>query len=116
MEAGVLYVTDLSGKVYAVDTSDQSILWQYKGSGAVSGSVLLHEGFIFFATQGGVLYCLNPEGSLRWQAAVGVEDGEFAGTPVATENSILIAALETDAILYAYNTEGTLQWQFVPEN
>ena len=113
---GVLYITDLSGKVYAVDTSDQSILWQYKGNGAISGSVLLLEESVIFATLGGNLYSLNLEGGLRWQAAIGVEDGEFAGTPVATENSILIAALEAEAILYAYNTEGTLQWQFVPEN
>jgi outer membrane protein assembly factor BamB len=113
---GVLYITDLSGKVYAVDTSNQSILWQYKGNGAISGSVLLHEEAVIFATQGGVLYSLNMEGGLRWQATVGVEDGEFAGTPVATENSILVASMQTEAILYAYNKEGTLQWQFVPEN
>jgi outer membrane protein assembly factor BamB len=113
---GILYITDLSGKLYAVDASDQSILWQYKGDGAISGSVLLHEGSIFFATQGGVLYCLNMEGGLRWTAALSTDDAEFAGTPIATENSILISAIGSDALLYAYNTEGTLQWQFIPEN
>lgn len=110
---GVLYVTDLSGKVYAVDTSDQSILWQYKGSGAISGSVLLIEDSIIFVTQGGTIYDLNTEGGLRWQAQIG-EDEEFAGTPIAVGDSILVPAIGGDALIYSYNTGGTLQWQFVP--
>jgi outer membrane protein assembly factor BamB len=113
---GVLYATDLSGKVYAIDPTDQSILWQFQGNGAVSGSVLVHESSIYFATQGGVLYCLNMEGGLRWQASLTDEAGEFAGSPVAAGDSILIAALEASSILYAYSTEGTLQWQYMPEN
>lgn len=112
---GVLYVTDLSGKLYAIDPTDQSILWQYKGSGAISGSVLLHEGSIYFATQGGVFYALNMDGGLRWQAALGEDAGEFAGTPVLAGNSILIGVLGTDSILNAYSSEGTLQWQYMPE-
>lgn len=113
---GVLYATDLSGKVYAIDPTDQSILWQYKGEGAISGSVLINEDSIYFATQGGVLYCLNMEGGLRWQASLPEEEGEFAGTPVAAGDSILIGALQSAGILYAYSTEGTLQWQYLPEN
>jgi outer membrane protein assembly factor BamB len=113
---GVLYITDLSGKLYAVDSSDQSVLWQYKGDGAISGSVLLQEDSIYFATQGGVFYCLNMEGGLRWTAALNGEDAEFAGTPVANEDSILISAIGSDALLYSYTSDGTLQWQFIPEN
>ena len=113
---GVLYVTDLSGKVYAINTTDQSILWQYKANGAISGSVLVLDDMICFASQGGTVYCLNEEGSLRWQASIGEEDSEFAGTPIAIENSILIGALEAEGILYAYSHEGTLQWHFTPEN
>jgi outer membrane protein assembly factor BamB len=117
LSEGVLYVTDLSGKVYAIDPADQSILWQYKGTGAISGSVLIHEGSIYFATQGGVIYCLNIEGTLRWQASLGQDAGEFAGTPVAAgDSSILIGALEAEGMLYAYSTEGTLQWQYMPQN
>jgi len=113
---GVLYATDLSGKVYAIDPADQNILWQYKADGAISGSVLVLEDALYVASQGGTIYCLNTSGTLRWQASLSEEDGEFAGTPVATESSILIGALQTESILYAYNTEGTLQWQFTPEN
>jgi outer membrane protein assembly factor BamB len=116
LHEGVLYITDLSGKVYALDASDQSILWQFKANGAISGSVLVVEDELYFASQGGTLYSLNLEGTLRWQASLSEEEAEFAGTPVALENSILIAALETESFLYAYSREGTLQWQFSPEN
>jgi outer membrane protein assembly factor BamB len=115
LNEGLLYITDLSGKIYAVDTSDQNIVWQYQGNGAVSGSVLLQEDSLYFATQSGEIYCLNLEGGLRWTATIGVEDAEFAGTPIATDSSILISAIGSDALVYAYSPDGALQWQFIPQ-
>lgn len=111
---GVLYVTDLSGKVYAINTEDQSVIWQTQTDGPISGSVLVYQDNLYFATRTGTFYSLDLQGDPRWQ--VSIEEGSLDGTPVvAGEDLILVSAVGAEGIVYAYNTNGLLQWQYQPE-
>jgi outer membrane protein assembly factor BamB len=66
---GRLYVTSLSGRVLAFAQHGQ-LLWAYpditaEGLSPISGSPVLDEaGNVYFATQGGYIYKLLPDGSL----------------------------------------------------
>jgi len=68
------------GYLYALNLAaapDQRIAWKFKADGAVSTSVALADGNVYFGANGGVLYALSEaDGSLIWETRVdSVEPG-----------------------------------------
>ena len=66
------YVGTDAGTLYAVDTSngeiDDRVKWTYSAKGAITGSVLFHEGSIYFGDLSSRFYRLNPRSqSTDWE-------------------------------------------------
>lgn len=55
----VLFVGDLSGKVYAIRVSDGAKLWQYPTGGFIYGSAVVAAGRVFIAGSDGFLYAFG---------------------------------------------------------
>ena len=116
IEEDTLYVGDLKGNFYAINTNDGHQLWNpVQPDGTIIGSPLVTENFIVIGTESGSAYAFDREGAIVWQYAVG---GKLYTTPVQGDDLILFSPMEMEnkAILVALDLDGRQVWQFTPEN
>jgi outer membrane protein assembly factor BamB len=113
-----VFFGDLSGTLYALNAVDGTSRWKVDPpqdsakQNAVSNTPLVVEDTAVFVTNGGSIYAVNAEtGTTRWSQTI---DGKLYTPPVIAGDTILIAAVGTDALLYAYDLDGAPQWQFAP--
>lgn len=108
----IIYVADLSGKLYAYNTTSGSNTWSSVRPGsAVTASPLILPDAVLFATENGAtdkdpanLFAINADGTTKWNKKLGGEkSGKIYTTPVLAGNLILVAPLGADGYLYAYN-------------
>lgn len=60
VDDGMLYVTDLSGYVYAIDPEDMTALWSVKaGTKGIRPAPLVTEAYVIVASRDGVVYWLS---------------------------------------------------------
>ena len=98
-----------------MNAEDGSVRWkvQIEEGGAISNRPLIVDDTIYVVTDMGSLYAVNIEsGTPRWNKKV--EDARLYSAPVVAGDTILIAAVGTDAVLYAFDLDGIPKWQFVP--
>ena len=103
--------------MYALDAQDATPIWQVQPDSsekrAISSTPLVAEDSVYFVTDGGALYAINAEsGATRWSQTV---EGRLYTAPVVAGETVLIAAVDADAILYAFDQNGAPKWQFAPE-
>ena len=112
-----LYIPGQGPSVFAIDVESQSIKWSF-GDVRIRGSVLVNsDGYLYFQSQvesineGKVaLFCLNPDGSIRWSYAH--DNPVFSSNKMADGtmdiNGNYYFALDT---LYSFDYDGNLRWK-----
>ena len=116
IEKDTLYVGDLDGNFYAINTSDGRQIWSpIQPNGTIIGSPLITEDFIVIGTESGSAYAINSEGAIVWQQAIG---GKLYTSPVQGGDLIIFSPMEMEnkALLVALDFEGRQVWQFTLEN
>lgn len=112
VEGDTLYFSDVDGNFYSFNTSTGSLNWKpVQPDGPITASSLVQSDYVLLATESGSVFAMGRDGTQIWPAEVG---GKIYTTPVATENFILVAPLETDFYLVALNPSGGISWKFTP--
>lgn len=114
LKDNVLYATDISGWLYAINATDGSLLWNFKGEGQSSAKPLVTETAVYFGTSAANFYSLDLEGNLNWSRTY-VEESLLLGSPILSENRIIVPVTNAEAVLIAYDANGTIQWEFRPQ-
>jgi outer membrane protein assembly factor BamB len=112
-----LYVPGQGPSVFAIDVETQSIKWTF-GEIRIRGSVLVDsEGHLYLQSQvesinsgKASLFCLNPDGSVRWSYA--------HDNPVFSSNTLADGTLDINGnyyfaldTLYSFDYDGNLRWK-----
>ena len=63
----VVYISDLDGKIYAIDLKTGKKKWEYKTESGFSASPSVKDGLIFVGDYDGTFYCLTTDGKLKWK-------------------------------------------------
>ncbi|HEX6226610.1 MAG TPA: PQQ-binding-like beta-propeller repeat protein [Chryseolinea sp.] len=97
------------GRVYAVNASDGTLLWNFKSQGIMHTTPTLYKDRLFIGSFDGNLYALQAEtGDLLWKfKTVGhryFPDGEIQGSPVVANDLVYFGA--RDYNLYAIDVYG----------
>lgn len=105
---GILYIGTTNGTIYALNTADGSIIWDYVTGGAVKSSPAVVGGVVFVASDDQYLYALNAaEGSLIW--LYNVTGSDLNVSPTVVDGTVYIG--EDNRILSINATDGTLNWE-----
>lgn len=104
-----LYFGDLSGTFFAVDPKNGVQRWQIQPGGAIVDSPLVTEEAIYVAAEEGLLVSVSPEGVINWQQPF---DGNTYSSPIMTNDYLLIATTQPEALLVALDTNGVQKWTF----
>src|SRR3954452_24377044 len=112
-----LYFGSENGTVYALRTSDGSVKWRYRASGAVKGGVAMdYRGRLFFGDYSGHLTSVRAsDGHKLWRvstsgARYGLSSGQFYATPAVAYGRVYIG--NTDGFVYSFaSSTGKLAWR-----
>lgn len=118
---GVIYYTDLSGFVYAVDAVTGDSIWaqSVQVPGSVDSAVLVVDDLIFVAsgdeeTLSGSLTALNKDGEMVWQESI---PAQVQTPPVAIDGDPVIVYIPEDQpfeVARFDRTNGNVVWRFSP--
>jgi len=103
----IAYFATNEGKVFALNTTDGSEVWQQQLNGQISGDLLYAEDKIFLLSKEGVFYALNSEtGVTEWQVSTPGETAidewdYFTNSPLIHNNKIYLAS--TSGVIYVLN-------------
>ena len=88
-----------------------TVLWKYDASQIVQSSPAVGpDGTIYFGSNSGYLYALNPNGSKKWDFRTA---GNVAASPmIGPDGTIYVGS--ADKIVYALSPEGNLKWLTSP--
>ena len=112
-----LYFGTENGTVYALRTSDGSVKWRYRASGAVKGGIAMdYLGRLFFGDYSGHLTSVrSSDGHKLWRvstsgARYGLSSGQFYATPSVAYGRVYIG--NTDGFMYSFaSSSGKLAWR-----
>jgi len=94
----IAYFATNAGKVFALNTTDGSEVWQQQLNGRISGDLLYAENKIFLLSKEGIFYALNSEtGVTEWQIStpseMSIDEWDyFTNSPVIHDNKIYLAS------------------------
>ncbi|HVZ64633.1 MAG TPA: PQQ-binding-like beta-propeller repeat protein [Opitutaceae bacterium] len=103
-------IDDLSdGGDFTMSLDDS--LWQYPSAGPATGAPAVgSDGTVYFASDDGYVYAMNPDGSLKWERST---PGFFDFVAPAIGGDGTVYAGGGDGFLYALNPgNGTRKWRF----
>ena len=110
---GVVYISDLDGKVYAFGFEERQ-----KGNGSskstvgFSASPSVRNGLLFVGDYDGTFYCLDLEGKLKWKH---VTEAEINSSANFFKDNVLFGS--QDATLYCLDMKtGELTWKYQIED
>ena len=101
-----VYAGSLDGFLYALDTSNfGSIKWKYPpgatGLSAIRSSPAIDsDGTVYFGTDDGILYAVNPDGTLKWTFPASGSIGAIRSSPTIGPNGIIYVGSD-DGNVYA---------------
>jgi eukaryotic-like serine/threonine-protein kinase len=108
----VVYFGSDDHRLYALNTSDGSLLWKHDLLGAVVGQPAVVNGVVYDGSSGGFIFALNATtGATIWS------DDVKGPVPlsVTVANGVVYAGTD-GATLYALNTsDGSVIWRLCPE-
>jgi outer membrane protein assembly factor BamB len=112
-----IYFGTENGTVYALRTSDGSVKWRYRASGAVKGGLAMdYRGRLFFGDYSGhVTSVRSSNGHKLWRvstsgARYGLSSGRFYATPSVAYGRVYIG--NTDGFMYSFaSSTGKLAWR-----
>ena len=101
-----LFVGDVDGRIYAIDTDTGTTLWTASNPGGVFTAGAWLDSVVVFASLEGAVRALDPAtGALRWEHR-GM--GPFLSAPAA--GSGLVCAASTDRRVHAFDARGHRRW------
>lgn len=103
-----VYIGSWDNHLYAIDAQTGTLEWRYETGSYIAGSPAVDEqGRIYVGSADGIVYALDPAGSLLW-AFVG--EGEFEASPALSRDGALFIG-DTLGNFYALDsTTGDLTW------
>ncbi len=105
---GTVYVGQHNSRLYAFDTSSLAQHWAFVTGGILAGAVAVGpDGSIYANSTDGYLYCLNPDGSLKWRFFIGA-----GATSPAVDPSGTVYSSSDAGIVFAVDSNGTEIWRF----
>jgi outer membrane protein assembly factor BamB len=118
LDGDTLYFGDVNGNFYSYNTSTGKLNWNPvkpddSETTSITASPLVQDDHILLATESGSIFALDREGKVLWNQQVG---GKIYTTPVAIDDLIIVAPLETEFYLVALDSNGRQVWTFTPEN
>jgi outer membrane protein assembly factor BamB len=114
---GTLYIGTRAGDVRALDAATGETRWQFELQGneqlrSTYGSPVIADNVVYFGGYDGIVYALNPDGTLKWQEPVG---GPIVGSPTVADDLVLVGA--SDGNVYALNAaDKSVRWTFETGN
>ena len=115
VEGNTLYVGDLEGYIYALNTEDGSEVWTpVQPDGPITGSPLVTENLIVVGTESGSVYAFDKEGGSDWEKSI---NGKLYTNPTLGSELILFSPMENESgvALIAFDFDGKQVWSFTPE-
>lgn len=111
--AGVVYIGDLDGSLYALDLATGEQKWVQKLEGGFTASPAVRDGLIFIGDYDGRFYCVRAEdGKLLWQYEA---EAEIDGSANFFKDRVLFGS--QDATLYCLRAKtGELIWKHAIED
>ena len=95
-------------KPLSITVGKDIIKWQFEANGSIySTPALDKDNNIYFGTEEGIFYCLNPAGALRWQFQA---RGAIYTSPTIGKNGIYFGS--SDSNLYCLDFKGKKLWEF----
>ncbi|MEE2639179.1 MAG: PQQ-binding-like beta-propeller repeat protein [Planctomycetota bacterium] len=109
---GVVYISDLDGKVYALDLKTGNKRWEFKVDSGFSASPSVRDELIFVGDYDGTFYCLDKQGKLKWKHAT---EAEISSSANFYRDNVLFGC--QDATLYCLNMKtGKTVWSYQVED
>lgn len=118
---GTIYipVTDsTNGTLYAIDSTNGKVKWTFNMNEVYGSSAAIgNDGTIYIADYNGILYAINPNGSLKWSYALKYYTSATVSydTPsIGSDGTIYILSNggSTGCALFAVSDTGTLKWTY----
>ena len=105
---GILYIGDLYGNFYALDSYTGGEIWAYQTGGAIYSSPAVENGKVYFLSADGYIYALDAfTGILSWKIMIGTGGYPWASPAVHNER-VFIAS---NGFAYSLNAnDGSLIW------
>ncbi len=77
---GVLYVGNLDGYMYAINTADGSLKWRFKTGGGITSSALVADGVVYFGSKDDSVYAVDAASGTKliWKFQTG---GDVLSSP-----------------------------------
>jgi len=99
---GVLYVGNLDGYMYALNTADGSLKWRYKTGGGITSTVLIDGGTLYFGSKDDNVYALDAATGtkLAWKFQTG---GDVLSSPKVADQVVWIGS--DDHKIYALDAK-----------
>ena len=120
---GTVYVGGTLGNEYYICavSPNGNLKWKYYTNTSVSGSTIDSNGIIYVTTHSGIIYALNPNGTLIWNDTIGNNETEqyinLYSAPVLGNNGTLYFSTYNNWNLYAVNsTNGAIEWEYYTSN
>ncbi len=105
---GILYIGTGNGTIYALDTVDGSIIWDYVTGGAVKSSPAVVDGVVYVASDDQYLYALDADdGSYIWSYNVG--GSSYNTSPTVVDGTVYFGA--SNKVFSINATDGSLNWE-----
>ena len=98
-----------NGRMFSINGVDGSINWNYQTGGPINSSASISDsGVVYFGSDDGKLYALNPDGTLKWSYATG---GAVQSSPALdTLGDIYFGS--DDGKLYSVSSSGSELWSY----
>lgn len=106
---GTIYVGNLEGYLYAVNTNGK-VKWSYETGGAIFSSPAIGKnGIVYFGSNDGFLYALTSTGKLKWRHLFSTNEYVKSSPAIGNDGIIYVGCGNN---FYALSSNGTLKWTF----
>ncbi|PVX23514.1 MAG: hypothetical protein CW691_10420, partial [Candidatus Bathyarchaeum sp.] len=110
---GIVYIGSDDYKVYALNATDGTKIWEYTTGDYVSSSPAVANGIVYIGSDDYKVYALNAtDGTKIWEYTTG---SSVASSPAVANNVVYVGSY--DFKVYALNaTDGTKIWEYTTES
>jgi len=111
-QGDLLYFASSKGRVYAVDTEDRSVVWEYTADSGMAVPLSTGQDSLLAADLDRTLHCLDGEGRVRWKKRL----AEPVSGRVVVESGKVFLVVGGDNLVALDEETGEEEWRFrVPE-
>lgn len=108
----LLFTTDLSGEVTALNLKDGTERWKFPTNSPITASPLLLEDQLIIGNEAGDVFAIDYQGNQVWKQTF---DGKILATATRANGMIVIPILSKDNLLIVLDTNGVQQWTYTFE-